>query len=108
MYDKKGDFNFPIVNFPLLCRNIPAVYIPQLIRYSRACDAYQDFLVGGMLLTRKLLNQGFILVRFKSSLWTFYGRHHHLVNRYGISVSRMITDMLHLSQVLSGSFFIHD
>ena len=34
---------------------------------------------------RKLLNQGF-LVKLKSSLRKFYGRHHDLVDRFGISV----------------------
>jgi hypothetical protein len=24
LYDKRDDFNFPIVNFPFICRNIPA------------------------------------------------------------------------------------
>ena len=47
-YDKRDDFNFPFVNFPFICSNIPAppaygVYISQLIRYSRACGSYQDF-----------------------------------------------------------------
>jgi hypothetical protein len=41
--------------------------------------------------TRKLLNQGFLLARLKSSLRQFYGRHHDLVNRYEISVSQMTT-----------------
>ena len=36
LYDKRDDFNFPIVNFPFMCSNIPAapvfvVYISQLI-----------------------------------------------------------------------------
>ena len=53
--------------------------------------SYQDFLDGGLLLTRKLLNQGFLLVKLKSSLRTFYGCHHDLVHRYGISVSQMTT-----------------
>ena len=30
-----------------------------MIRYSRACHSYQDFLDRGLLLTMKLLNQGF-------------------------------------------------
>jgi hypothetical protein len=30
------------------------VYISQLIRYSRACGSYQDFLDRGLLLTSKL------------------------------------------------------
>ena len=38
---------------------------------------------------RKILNQGFLLVKLKSSLWKFYGLEHDLVNRYGISVSQM-------------------
>jgi hypothetical protein len=78
LYDKKDDFNFPIVNFPFTCSNIPAapaygVYISQLIRYSRASGSYQDFLDRGLLLTRKLLNQGFLLVKLKLSLQKFYG-----------------------------------
>ena len=62
-----------------------------------ACGSYQDFLDGGLLLARKQLNQGFLLVKLKSSLQKFYGRHHDLVDRYGISVSQMTTDMFHLS-----------
>jgi hypothetical protein len=92
-----------ILLLPLfICINTPAapaygVYISQLIRYSRACASYQDFLDRGLLLTRKVLNQVFLLIKLKSSLRKFYGRHHDLVDRYGISVSQMTTDMFHLS-----------
>jgi hypothetical protein len=108
LYDKRDDFNFPIANFPFICSNIPAapaygVYISQMIRYSRACASYQDFPDRELLLTKKLLNQGFLLVKLKLSLRLFYGRH-----RYGISVSQMTTDMFHLSQTLPGPFLIHD
>ena len=101
LYDKRDDFNVPIVNFPFICSNIPAapaygVYISQLIRYSRACGSYQDFLDIGLQLIRKILNQGVLLVKLKSSLRKFYGCHHDLVDRYGISVSQMITDMFYL------------
>jgi hypothetical protein len=80
-----------------ICSNIPAtpaygVYISQL-RYSRACGSYQDFLDRGLLLTRKLLNQGFNLVKLKSSLRKFYGRHHDLVDVMEY-LSQMTTDML--------------
>jgi hypothetical protein len=107
LYDKRDDFNVsivnvPIVNFPFICSNIPAapaygIYISQLIRYSSSCGSYQDFLDIGWVLTRKLLNQWFLLVKLKSSLRMSYGRHHDLVDRYGISVSQMTTDMFHLS-----------
>jgi hypothetical protein len=49
----------------------------------------------GLLLKRKLLNQGFLLVKLKSSLRQFYGRHYDLVDRYGISASQMTMDMFH-------------
>jgi len=62
----------------------------------------------GLLLTRKLLNQGFLLVNLKSSLRKFCGRHHDLVDLYGISVSQMTTNMFHLSQTLPGPFLVHD
>jgi len=68
LYDKRDDFNVPIVNCPFICSNIPAapaygVYISQLRRYSKAYGSYQDFLDRGFLLTRKLLNQGSLLVK---------------------------------------------
>ena len=99
LYDKRYDFNFLIVNFPFICSNIPAapaygVYISQLIRYSRACGSYQDFLDRWLLLTRKLVNQRFlvpVVVTLKSPLGKFYSRHPDLVNRCGISVSQMTT-----------------
>ena len=69
--------------------NIPAapaygVYLSQMIRYSRACGSYQDFLDRGLLLTMKILNQGLLLVKLKSSLRQFYGLHHDMVGGYGI------------------------
>jgi hypothetical protein len=45
----------------------------------------------GFVTTRKLLKQGFLVAKLKSSLRTFHGRHHDLVNRYGISVTQMTT-----------------
>ena len=56
-YVTRDDFNFPIVNFQFICSNILAastygVYISQLIRYTRACGSYHDFLDRELLLTR--------------------------------------------------------
>ena len=64
LYDKRDDFNFPIVNFPFLSSNIPSapaygVYVSQLIRYARTCSNYQDFMERGKVLTTKLLSQGY-------------------------------------------------
>jgi hypothetical protein len=56
LYDKRDDFNIAIVNFPFLCSNIPlapayGMYISQLIRYTKACFAYEVFSKRGKLLT---------------------------------------------------------
>ena len=45
LYDKRDDFNFPLVNFPYICSNIPAapaygVYMIQSIKYSRTCAEF--------------------------------------------------------------------
>ena len=75
-------------------RDIPAspmyeVYISQLIRYSRVCAKYSDLLDGDRLLTQKLLKQGYVAHRLKSSPQIFYGRHYNRFDRYEISQMTM-------------------
>ena len=60
LYDKRNDFNFHITDFPFLSSNIPSspaycVFIPQLIRYARACSSYECFILSAMRLSNKLL-----------------------------------------------------
>ena len=87
-----------IVNFPFLCSNIPpdyGVYISQLIRYTRACVAYEDFSKRGKLLTNKLMLQGYNESRLKSSFRKFYGRYNDLVCDYKLSLAHMLNDLFH-------------
>ena len=79
IYDKRDDFNFHITNFPFLSSNIPTspaygAFISQLIRYARACSSYGCFILRATRLTNKLLEQGYVQERLKSSLRKFYGR----------------------------------
>ena len=65
--------------------SVYGVYICQLIQYSRACGSYHDFLDRGLQLTRKLMNQWFLVANYLyiiswSSLWMFYCCHHDLFN----------------------------
>ena len=80
LFDKR-DFSFAIINFPFLYGNIPAApaYISQLVRYSRACDLYIDFLDRARILTNKLLKQGFVAERLKSSLQKIFVHHREIV-----------------------------
>ena len=97
LYDKRDDFNFTIINFPHLDSNIPlspayGVYISQLIRYARACSSYGDFVVRHSNLSCKLINQGYSRRRLVSSFKRFFGRCHKLVDKYNVTLRRMITD----------------
>ena len=59
--------------------------ISNLVRSTRFwnnLNYFINFFDIGLLLTRKLLNQGFILVKLKSSLRKLFDRHHDLVGRY--------------------------
>ena len=80
IYDKRDAFNFHITNFPFLSRNVtssPAygVYISQLMRCDRACCSYECFILRAMWLSSKLLKQGYLVERLKSSFRKFYGRY---------------------------------
>ena len=64
LYDKRDDFDFPIVNFLFMSINIPAapaygVDNSQLIRYSSTCASYQDFIGRGLQLIRNYGAKGF-------------------------------------------------
>ena len=77
IYNKRDDFDFHITHFPFLSSNIstsPAygVFISQLIRYSRACSSYGCFILRATRLSNKLLEQGYVKERLKSSLRKFY------------------------------------
>ena len=64
IYDRRGDFDFYVVDFPFLVGDVPhstsyGVYISQLIRFARASSYFADFNTRNKLLTQKLLNQGY-------------------------------------------------
>ena len=85
-YDKRDDFYFHIVNFPLLSINIlcgPSygVYISLLIRYARLCSHYDHFRYHHKCLVDRLLSQGYIASRFEKHFKKFYGRYQDLIGR---------------------------
>ena len=87
LYDKRDDFNFHITNFPFLSSNIPSspaygVFISQLIRYARASSSYEYFILRAVRLSNKLLGQGYVKERLRSSLRKFYGRYGNLIKQY--------------------------
>ena len=75
IYEKRDDFYFEIVNFPILdgdgpCSPSYVVYISQLIRFARVCSNVEDFNNRNLFFTAKLLKQGY---RYHKIRKTFYG-----------------------------------
>ena len=103
IYDKRDDFNFQITNFPFLSSNIPSspaygVFVSQLIRYAWVCSSYECFILRAGRLSSKLLKQGYLAERLKSSFRKCYGRYGDLTQQYEVSLSRMLNDILILDQ----------
>ena len=92
-----------ITNFPVMSSNVPSwlaygVFILQLIRYARACSSYECFILRARRHSRKLLKQGYLVERMKSSFRKFYSRYGDLIQQYEVSLSRMLNDILTLDQ----------
>ena len=99
IYDKRDDFNFHITHFPFQSSNIPTspaygVFISQFIRYSRACSSNGCYILRATRLSNKLLGQGYVTERLKSSLKKFYGRCGDLIEQYEVSLSKMLNGIL--------------
>ena len=95
IYDKRDDFDFEIVNFPLLDGDVPhaasyGVYISQLIRFARVSSHVTDFNTRNKLLTAKLLNQGYQYHKLRKALSKFYRRHSDLVPKFNVGLKSLL------------------
>ena len=95
IYDKRDDFNFEIVNFPFLDRDVPrspsyGVYISQLIRFARVCSNVDDFNNRNLFLTAKLLKQGYRYHKIRKAFSKFYHRHSELIVKYNSGLKTLL------------------
>ena len=97
IYEKRDDFNFEIVNFPFLDGDVPrsrsnSVYISQLIRFARVCSNVDDFNNRNLILTAKLLKQGYRYHKIRKSFSKFYHRHSdsELIVQYNIGLKTLL------------------
>ena len=81
LYDKRDDFDFPIVNFPYLSSNIPGspaydVFVSQLIRYAMFLFKIWRFSVQRIYSGFKVIETGIFLTEtsdyFSEILWLSY------------------------------------
>ena len=97
IYDKRGDFDFDIVNFPFLDGDIPrrasyGVYISQLIRFARVCNHVTDFNARNKCLTAKLLQQGYRYHKLRKTFSKFYRRHYELISKYNVGLKTLLSE----------------
>ena len=70
------------------------------MRYTQVFSLYECFILRVRRLSSKLLQQGYLVKRLKSSFRKFYGRYEDLIKQYEVSLSRILNDILTLDQQL--------
>jgi hypothetical protein len=122
IYDKRDDFNFNIVNYPQLDGDVPratsyGVYISQLIRFARACSSINDFNDRNLIITEKLLKQGYRYNKLRKTFAKFYYRNISLISKYkctlktllrqGISHPEYYGDVIYKLRKITGNANFH-
>ena len=95
MYDKRDDFDFDIVNFPLLdgdvpCRPSYGMYISQLIRFARVCSHVDDFNTRNKCLTAKFLKQVYRYHKLRKAFSKFYRRDYELISKFNVGLKSIL------------------
>ena len=94
LFDKRDAFGFTIVNFPDLSGKIPTkqsygVFVSQLIRYTRCCMSFEDFVFRTRKLVTRLTNQNFKLEKLKQVFQKFAESKYELLFKYNHSINNI-------------------
>ena len=81
-----------------LCRLMSFLSL-SFFRYARDCSSYDCFILRARRLSSKLLKQGYLVERLKSSFRKFYSRYADLTQQYEVSFSWMLNHNLTLGQL---------
>ena len=94
LYDKRDDFDFHIVNFSFLSRNIPSgpsygLYIHSSLDMH---DAVNTMMILDISTSAWLIDFCHKALRLEKSFKKFYGRYQDLIEKYQRSVNVMVND----------------
>ena len=97
-WDKRRDFNFPIVNYPDLSGNIPSsqsygVYTSQLIRFCDINMTFCHFFTDIQQLTEKFMSQSFDSNKLRDKLILFRNSYFFKWAKYGVDISSSINKL---------------
>ena len=95
LYDKRDDFKFKIVSYPDLSSNIPkapayGVFIAQLLRIFRTCSSLDDANHRIILLSSKLANQGYSVLRMAKDGRRTLDRHQWICRKFKCKIHEMM------------------
>ena len=95
LYDKRTDFDFEIVNFPVLDGDVPCstsygVFFFQLFHFARASSHVADFMTRNRLLTQKLLNQGYQYHKIRQTFSKLYRRYYDLISKFQVGLISLL------------------
>ena len=95
IYNKRDEFNFEIVKFPVLDGNVPCspsygIYISQLNSFAGVCSYVDDFNNRNLFLTAKLLKQGYRYYKIRTLFSKFYHRLSELIVNYNIGSKTLL------------------
>ena len=107
LYDKRDNFNFPIVNFPDLTGNIPTgqsygVFISQLVRYARCCENFKDFRERTSILVQRLIKQSFKFTKLCHTFIKFSRKYSFLLRKYREFYIHDLDLLLHPERMKNG------
>ena len=95
IYEKCGDIDFDIVNFPFLDGDVPrcpsyGVYISQLKSFARVCRHVDDFNTRNKCLTAKLPKEGYTYHKLRTAFSKLYRRHNELVSKFNVGLKSLL------------------
>ena len=91
IYDKRDDFEFEIVNFPVLDGDVPrSTSYGVLIRFARASSYVADFNTRNKLLTQKLLKQGYLYHKLCKTFSKFHRRYYDLISKFQVGLKSLL------------------
>ena len=72
----------------------PMEYISQLIRFARSSSHVADFNTRNILLTQKLLKQGYRYHKLRKTFSKFYRRYYDLISKFQIVLKSLLRQEL--------------
>ena len=91
IYDKRDDFDFDIVDFPLFrWRCSTSSSLRSIYLSARVCSHVDDFNTCNKCLTAKLRKQGYRYLKLGKAFSKFYRRHYEMISKFNVGLKSLL------------------